>query len=53
MMWNLTLIKCQIYCINECETINQIESQTGYEAESVTKCNCNSSMKQVECYILT
>ena len=31
-------IKFQICCINECETKCEIESQTGYEAKSVTEC---------------
>ena len=30
--------KCQFYCGNECGTKCEIESQTGYKAQSVTEC---------------
>ena len=45
---NVYVIECQIYCINECETECEIQSQTGYKAKSVTKYVIESQIPNVK-----
>ena len=41
------MIECQIYFVNECGTECEIEYQTEYKAESVTKCDIASQIPNV------